>query len=93
MIAAAILKYLDRPRVINVVLDFYAQGVTWRVEGDVYLSADSQVARLDDASGSVYGRVCWYMGARFRDVLGRVDSERLDLEMIAAAEAKLERGR
>lgn len=88
MIAAALIHGLARK--VYVEIEHYAQGTTWTVRGMVALTADGATVEIDDAVGSVYGRVCWYESWRFAEVLGRVEWERLEAAMVRAAEEKVQ---
>lgn len=78
---------MGKPVVRFVVLPaFAALGSTFHIEGEVYFG-DTDVARIDEASGYYRGARRWFMGARFELLLGEVETKRLKAEMIAKAKS------
>ena len=69
-----------------------AFGVEWTVTAEVTLFDDWEHVQVTEAFGELWGRVRWYAGARFFEVIGRVEEERVREQLAAIARNKMKRG-
>lgn len=86
------LRSLRRPVQVDLVHRFEAMGSVYHVEASCYLpnNGDAPVVRVDSADGVLNGAAKWWMGATFERLIGRVEFERLETEIVSAAIEQVE---
>lgn len=86
------LRHLRRSVQVDLVHRFEAMSTVFHVEASVYLpnNGDAPVVRVDSADGVLSGAGKWWMGATFERLIGRVEFERLETEIVSVAIERVE---